>query len=89
MMSFAALGINYARQGAARHSSVYKNAERAIDGKTGGTSKHASCIITSVDYSPWWIVYLKKIISVSVVIIQNRYDWRGKYLLWYYWRFFF
>ena len=79
IMLFAALGINYARQGAARHSSVHKNAERAIDGKTGGTSsKHAHCISTGLGSNPWWIVYFKKVISVSVVIIHNRYDWRGK-----------
>ena len=74
---FAALGINYARRGVARQSSSYANAHKAIDGKTGGT-KHANCIITGLGNSPWWIVYFKKVISVRMVIIQNRHDWRGK-----------
>ena len=77
ILIFAALGINFARQGFARQSS-WGNAERAIDGKADGIFKHKSCTITNKDYSPWWTVYFKKIISVREVIIHNRNDCCGK-----------
>ena len=77
-MLFAALGINYARQGVARQSSRYANAQKAIDGKTGGPSEHANCIRTNPAISPWWTVFFMKVILVRMVIIQNGFDWRGK-----------
>ena len=88
MTLFAALGINYARQGVARQTKMTPYADRAIDGKTGGPSNHANCLPTGLRNNPWWAVYFRKVISVSVVIIHNRFDWRGKYLLWYYCSFF-
>ena len=72
MMLFAALGINYARQGVARQLSNPGNAKYGID----GTRDH--CTKTSLRSNPWWKVYLNKVISVRVVIIQNRYNWHGK-----------
>ena len=75
---FAALGINYARQGVARQSSRYVTAQRGIDGKIGGTSNNANCILTDRSNDPWWKVYFNTFISVHEVIIHNRYDWRGK-----------
>ena len=78
ILLFTALGINYARQGVARHSSSYNTAQRGIDGKTGGTSNHKNCVYTGQVHDPWWTVFFKKYISVSEVIIHNRYDWRGK-----------
>ena len=78
IMLFAALGINYARQGVARQSSRYATAQRAIDGKTGGTSGNENCITTGSGNSPWWTVFFRKVILARVVIIHNRYDWRGK-----------
>ena len=74
---FAALGINFARQGFATQSS-WGTAERAIDGRADGNFMHKSCSMTAKIYSPWWIVYFKKIISVREVIIHNRYDCCGK-----------
>ena len=72
-----ALGQNFARYGFATQSS-WGTAARAIDGKADGIFKHRSCSITRKDYSPWWTVYFKKIISVREVIIHNRNDCCGK-----------
>jgi len=88
MMLLAALGINFARQGIATQSSRYVTAQKAIDGKAvqrtySAKLKHANCVFTGVSNNPWWTLYMKKIISVSLVIIHNRDDWRGKYLQWY------
>src|SRR6185437_1259484 len=68
-------GENVARQGEARQSSTYDDAEarRAIDGNTDGEyEKHSVAHTAGGEDAPWWEVDLKSEKPLDRVVIWNR-----------------
>uniref|UniRef100_A0A8C4N8D1 Fucolectin tachylectin-4 pentraxin-1 domain-containing protein n=1 Tax=Eptatretus burgeri TaxID=7764 RepID=A0A8C4N8D1_EPTBU len=66
--------------GKATQSSTFlvdTGAEKAVDGTLGGATCLHSCILTNIEYEPWWNVDLYVRYKINTVTIFNRSDFNG------------
>jgi len=79
--------MNLAPGGTATQSSSYRNttfefmAEWAINGNTDARYDQLSCSHTNEENEPWWKVTFKYDILVNEILLVNRGDSCGKYLV--------
>ena len=84
-MLLTAMGTNFALKGFATASSSLSRGDpnNAIDGNIAASFSQGSCTLTDEEYEPWWRVYFLKLILAREVVITNRADCCGKYIIYY------